>query len=213
MARPAGTADFSDPRLFKREDEKADRVFYEQPRLLLHVDEQTSRALAGWLQTTLPPRGDILDLMSAYASHLPPGPHFRTVVGLGMNTIELRENPALTSGLIADLNARPVLPFRDRAFDVCLLSFSIQYLTKPVPVFAEIARVLKPGGTLHVAFSRRLFPTKAVAVWRAGSDQEHARLVALYVLAAGGFALPDFNCPLDGKSGFDPLYVVSASKA
>ena len=206
-------AEFDDPRLFQRQDESADTIFYEQPRLLLHVDEQTSRALAKWLATALPARGDILDLMSAYASHLPRGPHFRTVVGLGMNTVELRENPALTGGLIADLNARPTLPFRAAAFDVCLLSFSIQYLTKPVHVFREIGRVLKPGGKLHVAFSRRLFPTKAVAIWRAGSEADHARLIALYVLAAGGFALPEVTCPLDSASGFDPLYVVSAAKA
>lgn len=212
MARPAAMADFDDPRAFRREDETADRLFYKLPRLVQHVDEQTSRALAGWLATNLPARGDILDLMSAYVSHLPRGPHFRTVVGLGMNTIELRENIALTSGLIADLNARPTLPFRDAAFDVCLLSFSIQYLTKPVPVFAEVARVLKPGGALHVAFSRRLFPTKAVAVWRAGSDADHARLIALYVLSSGAFELPEFICPLEDSSGFDPLYVVSATR-
>lgn len=206
-------ADFDDPRAFGREDETADTLFYELPRLVLHVDEQTSRALAGWFAANLPARGDILDLMSAYVSHLPSAPHFRTVVGLGMNAVELRENPALTGALISDLNARPTLPFRDAAFDVCLLSFSIQYLTHPVEIFKEIGRVLRPGGALHVAFSHRLFPTKAVAVWRAGSDADHARLVALYVLAAGAFELPRFDRPLEGSSGFDPLYVVSATRA
>jgi SAM-dependent methyltransferase len=193
-------------------DESADTLFYGFPRLVLHVDEQTSRALADWLAGNLPADGDVLDLMSAFASHLPAAPRFRSVVGLGMNAPELRANPALTGGLIADLNASPMLPIRAASFDACLISFSIQYLVHPVDVFVEIARVLKPGGTLHVAYSHRLFPTKAVAVWRAGSSAEHARLIAHYMLAAGTFAVPRLSCPLDHSSGFDPLYVVSATK-
>jgi SAM-dependent methyltransferase len=203
---------FDDPRAFAREDETADTGFYSFPRLVLHVDEQTSRALVAWFAANLPAGGDILDLMSAWASHLPAAPRYRTVVGLGMNAVELRENPALTGGLIADINARPALPFRDAAFDACLISFSIQYLVRPVEVFAEIGRVLKPGGVLHVAYSHRLFPTKAIALWQAASNGEHARIIARYVQAAGNLGQPRFECPLERSSGFDPLYIVSATK-
>jgi len=205
--------DLDDARAFRREDETADRLFYSFPRLVLHVDEQTSRALAAWFAANLPPGGDILDLMSAYASHLPAAPHFGVVVGLGMNAPELRANPALGGALVADINARPALPFRDAAFDACLISFSIQYLIRPVAVFAEIGRVLKPGGSLHVAYSHRLFPTKAVALWQTGSDADRARLIAAYMQAAGAYASPGCACPLQRSSGFDPLYVVSATKA
>lgn len=203
---------FDDPRAFAREDETEDPRFYEFPRLLLHVDEATSRELAAWFATNLPADGDILDLMSAWASHLPAAPRFRTVVGLGMNAVELRENPALTGGLIADINARPALPFRDAAFDACLISFSIQYLIRPVEVFAEIGRVLRPGGALHVAYSHRLFPTKAVALWQSSSNAEHARIIAEYMQAAGNLGQLHFDCPLERSSGFDPLYIVSATK-
>jgi len=205
--------EFDDARAFQREDETADTQFYGFPRLCLHVDEETSRALAAWCAANLPEDGDVLDLMSAYVSHLPTAPRFRSVVGLGMNVVELKENPALTGGLIADLNARPALPLRDVSFDACILSFSIQYLVRPVEVFAEVGRVLKPGGAFHVAFSHRLFPTKAVAVWRWGSDADHAKLIARYALAARAFATPTFSCPLEPGSGFDPLYIVSATKA
>jgi SAM-dependent methyltransferase len=206
------TPDLDDPRAYARVDESADTLFYGFPRLVLHVDEETSRSLAGWLATVLPPQGDILDLMSAYASHLPASPRLRSVTGLGMNAEELRANAALTAGVIADLNARPALPFRDASFDACLISFSIQYLVRPVEVFAEIGRVLEPGGTLHVAFSHRLFPTKAIAAWQAGSDADHAKRIALYAQASGAFGAPRFACPLERASGYDPLYVVSATK-
>ncbi|HEX5371036.1 MAG TPA: hypothetical protein VFY10_16650, partial [Dehalococcoidia bacterium] len=64
---------------------------------------------------------------------------------------------------------------------------SVQYLTQPVAVFAEIGRVLKPGCPLIVAFSNRCFPTKAIAVWQALDDEGHAQLVALYAREAGAF--------------------------
>jgi SAM-dependent methyltransferase len=205
--------DFSDPRYFQRQDENADTHFYDMPRLVIHVDEHASATLAKWLEENLPPEGDILDLMSAWRSHLPEPNSYRTVVGLGMNTVELNENPALTAAVIQDLNAHPALPFKDNAFDACVISFSLQYLTQPVAVMAEIARVLRPGAKLHVAYSNRLFPTKAVAIWQACSDAERAQLIAEYARQAGGLTDMRAERLVDPMSGYDPLYVVSAAKA
>lgn len=204
--------DFTDPRYFERVDESADTLFYQMPRLVIHVDEHASAVLADWLGKKLPADGDILDLMSAWRSHLPGTARYRSVIGHGMNTVELTENPALTAAVIQDINALPSLPFRDAAFDACLISFSLQYLTKPVPVLAEIARVLRPGGALHVAYSNRLFPTKAAVIWQACSDAERAHLIAAYAQAAGGFTDIGAERLVDPASGYDPLTVVSATR-
>ncbi len=205
--------DFTDPHYFERQDESADILFYQMPRLVIHVDEHASATLADYFAQTLPAGGDILDLMSAWRSHLPVDGSYRSVVGHGMNVAELRNNPALSSGFVQDINAVPSLPLRDGCFDACLISFSVQYLTHPVAIFGEIARVLRPGGKLHVAYSNRLFPTKAVAIWQACSDAERAQLIGAYAHAAGGFGEIDAERLVDGASGFDPLYVVSALKA
>jgi ubiquinone/menaquinone biosynthesis C-methylase UbiE len=45
-----------------------------------------------------------------------------------------------------DLNREPRLPFPDAHFDAALCAVSVQYLVRPVEVFAEVARVLRPGG-------------------------------------------------------------------
>ena len=37
---------------------------------------------------------------------------------------------------------------------------SVDYLSKPVEVFREMHRVLKPGGKAIMSFSNRCFPTK-----------------------------------------------------
>ena len=74
---------------FRRQDESDDARFYEMPRLLIHVDEPPSRALAAYLNGRLPAEGGILDLMSAYRSHLSEELSLNSVTGLGMNKEEL----------------------------------------------------------------------------------------------------------------------------
>jgi hypothetical protein len=89
----------------------------------------------------------------------------------------------------------------------------VQYLTRPVEVFADVARLLKPGALLAISFSNRLFATKAVAIWRGVGDADHARLLEIYLRTAGGYqdlAFKDLS-PAPGES--DPLYLVSARRA
>mgnify|MGYP001144347911 CR=1 FL=1 len=45
-----------------------------------------------------------------------------------------------------------------------LCAVSVDYLTKPLEVFREVNRVLKPGGLAIMSFSNRCFPTKGA--WR-----------------------------------------------
>ena len=128
-----------------------------------------------------------------------------------MNATEMAENPQLDEFVVKDINADPSLPFADAAFDAVVITVSVQYLVRPVEVFAEVARVLRPGGVFLVSFSNRCFPTKAVRVWRATNDNDHIEMVASYIRHAGGFtgirgglANPDLAPP------GDPLFAVFA---
>lgn len=197
------------PEHFARLDEADDAAFYLPPRLVTHLDEPGIAALTAFYRDFVPAGGAVLDLMSSWVSHLPDDVAYGAVAGLGMNQQELDANPRLTTRIVQDLNKTPVLPFEDGAFDACLIALSVQYLTRPLEVFAEIARVLKPGGGCAVSFSNRCFPTKAVAVWRGFGDGEHVLLVSEYFRCAGGFEEPVFADLSPGPSS-DPLFVVSA---
>ena len=108
-----------------------------------------------------------------------------------------------------NLNKNPVLPFGDDSFDVCLIAVSVQYLTDPVAVFAEIGRILRPGGGLVVSFSNRMFPTKAVAIWRSLDNAGHRQYVAACLEKSGAFAeieSADLS-PAPGRG--DPLFSVT----
>ena len=63
-------------------------------------------------------------------------------------------------------------------------------------------------------FSNRMFPTKAVAIWRTLNDQQHAELVAAYFHHAGNFVdLDSQNRTPPAATYTDPVYVVIARKA
>jgi SAM-dependent methyltransferase len=202
-----------DPRFFRREDEAPDVEFYREPRLTVHIDDDAIAAVTRLYRELLPAGGAILDLMSSWRSHLPPEVRYARVVGLGMNAEEMADNPQLDEFVVHDLNADPRLPFPDESFDGCCVTVSVQYLTRPVAVFREVNRVLRPGAPFVVTYSNRCFPTKAVAIWRATTDTEHAQLIAVYFHLSGGWGevVAQDRSPARAFAT-DPLYAVWARK-
>ena len=129
--------------------------------------------------------GEVLDLMGSWVSHFRRPPAHLTV--LGMNAAELAANPAGRR----ERRARPQRrapacrsPTRRSTPSVCCVS--VDYLTRPVEVFADVARALRPGGPFVCTFSNRCFPTKAIRGWLASTDEQHCAIVAEYFRLAAG---------------------------
>jgi SAM-dependent methyltransferase len=197
------------PKYFRRIDESDDELFYLQPRLVVHIDDGAIATLRSILGVKLPPSGALLDLMSSWRSHLPNSVAPSRVVGLGMNRAEMADNPALTEIVVHNLNREARLPFGDREFDAAVLTVSVQYLTHPIEVFAEVGRVLRPQAPFVVSFSNRMFPTKAVALWAQASDQQRVGVVARYFHEAGCFERIELmEGPQNLRSTTDPLYCI-----
>ena len=193
------------PGAFRRFNEDDDLLFYVHPRRVVHIDDGAIAALGGVYATLVPPAGTALDLMASWRSHLPPS-FTGTVIGLGLNADEMADNSRLAQGIVHDLNREPTLPFNDAAFDAALCAVSVQYLTRPVEVFREVARCLKPRAPFVVSFSNRCFPEKAVALWHAANDDQHVAIVTAYFAASAAFADLD-QWALPAPVG-DPLYAV-----
>ena len=170
---------------FRRFDESSDALFYRQPRLVNHIEDATIAGVTQLYRELLPSGGVILDLMSSWVSHLPPEMTFSRVAGLGMNEQELGANPRLTDFAVHNLNQDPQLPYGNAEFDAAVCCVSVQYLTQPVAVMREVARVLRPGAPFIITFSNRCFPTKAVMAWQQLDDNGHLQLVAAYLREAG----------------------------
>lgn len=212
------------PDAFSRLDPSDDAVFYEKDRFVSHLDSlalSTVRDIVGHLIVEDHPV--ILDLMAGWDSHLPEKLNASEVVGLGLNENELKKNDALTQYVLHDLNRVPHLPFPDNRFDAVINTVSVDYMTQPVQVFEEVARILKPGGLFLVVFSNRMFPQKAVKVWRESNDDERLILVDEFFKQSGGFEKTSLFVskgkprPKDDKYAAstplsDPVYAVYSQK-
>jgi len=203
-------------------DESSDQRFYDYPRFVTHVDAGFIQQLTQLYRERLRPQTQILDLMSSWVSHLPEEIRFAHVEGHGLNAEELAQNPHLDHFFVQDLNQNPQLPLADQSFDAVLNAVSVQYLQYPEAVFADIHRILKPGGLAIVSFSNRMFYQKAIQAWRDSSEVSRVELVRGYFAAVAGFTEPEIISRPAAFSGWlqwwnpnagDPFYAVIAHRA
>jgi demethylmenaquinone methyltransferase/2-methoxy-6-polyprenyl-1,4-benzoquinol methylase len=97
--------------------------------------------------------------------------------------------------LKADLGA---LPLEDNTFDLILMAHVVEHLADPVPVLAELRRVLKPGGMMICCITRRSrFGRYIQLVWR--THQVDAP-IALSWMQRAGFTSSRM-VPLDKRTG------------
>jgi SAM-dependent methyltransferase len=175
-----------------RDDETPDGDFYAKPRFVDHLDSCALETVEQLYGRLTPAGSTILDLMAGPDSHLAKASDPELVVGLGLNKSELEANPALNEHVIHDLNSDPCLPFSDNRFDVVVCTVSVDYLTQPLEVFREVSRVLKPDGLFVVVFSNRMFPPKAVNVWKRSSEKQRVELVRRFFSLSGRFAIQGY---------------------
>uniref|UniRef100_A0A0R0L4J8 Methyltransferase type 11 domain-containing protein n=1 Tax=Glycine max TaxID=3847 RepID=A0A0R0L4J8_SOYBN len=174
---------------FQRFDETPDSLFYEAPRFVTHIDDPAIAALTKYYSKVFPP------------SNTP-----------GVSILDMCSSWVLTEYAVQDLNVNPKLPFEDNSFDLITNVVSVDYLTKPLDVFKEMCRILKPGGLAIMSFSNRCFWTKAISIWTSTGDADHVMIVGSYFHYAGGFEPPqavDIS-PNPGRS--DPMYIVYSRK-
>ncbi|WP_035275959.1 methyltransferase domain-containing protein [Desulfogranum japonicum] len=162
---PGKATDFYTQYPFPRENDGPDEHFYRQPRMVNHLDATALEQIQALYGRLVPESGNILDLMSSWVSHLPDSLQACRVAGLGMNRQELDANPVLHQRVIHDLNREISLPFETNSFDAVICTASIEYLTRPVEVLQEVARVIRPGGISVTTFSDRWFPGKEISIW------------------------------------------------
>ena len=200
-------------------DPSDDALFYAEPRFVHHLDAAFRQRLTQLYRERIPPGAVVLDLMSSWVSHLPEDVSYATVIGHGLNAQELSANPRLDRSWVQNLNRDQRIPLESDSIDATLLVAGWQYLQEPEPIAAELLRITRPGGQLIVAFSNRMFFTKAPQVWTDGSDRDHLSYVA-EVLIAQGWPNPTLLAEATRASGLagwigakgDPFFAVLACK-
>lgn len=197
---------------FRRQDETPDSEFYKQPRLVYHIDDPAVNALKNYYSTIFSNDAKVLDICSSWVSHFPENIPLSNTVGLGMNEFELKQNKQLTQYVVRDLNKEPTFPFDDNSFDFVTCVVSVDYLIRPLEVFSEIKRVLKPNGLAVISQSNRCFPSKAINIWLNSNIMGHVFIAGAYFHYTNGFGpIEAFDIsPNAGMS--DPMYIIQARK-
>ncbi len=209
---------------FSKQDERTDMEFYSTDRFVSHLDALALKTIKKIIRDLVIEESPVmLDLMAGWDSHLPENLNPSKMVGLGLNENELKANEALTEIVIHDINQDSRLPFSDSIFDVVINTVSVDYMVHPIRVFQEVGRILKPGGLFLVIFSNRMFPEKAVNVWKRSSEDERVLLVDEFFRKCKQFDATQLFVslkkarPQDDKYArlgmpSDPVYAVYAEK-
>ena len=198
------------PNFFRRIDESEDELFYRSPRFVVHIDDGAIAKVGEIYARLLPKDGAILDLMSSWRSHLRESLCGAKVAGVGLNRAEMEDNPALSEIVVHNVNLNPRLPFADERFDGAVMTVSVQYLTRPTELFADVGRVLRPQAPFIVTFSNRMFPTKAVALWHGANHHQRVTVVKEYFAGCAAFErieTIDRSAPSEPPS--DPIWAIA----
>ena len=200
-------------------DSSDDQLFYAEPRFVQHLDDAFRTRLTELYRERIPARAVVLDLMSSWVSHLPDDVIYERVIGHGLNERELVANKRLDSHWLQNLNLNQEIPLKSESVDAVLIVAGWQYLQYPEAIASELLRITRPGGQLIVAFSNRMFFTKAPQIWADGSDRDHLSYVA-EVLSAQGWGQPERIAESTRAKGWkglvggagDPFFAVIARR-
>eukprot|EP01038_Epipyxis_sp_PR26KG_P008398 gene8398-11356_t len=135
----------------------------------------------------------VLELFSCYSSILPKGFDLGPTVGVGWYDEEMKRNKDLDDFIVQDVSVDPFLPIADNYFDFVVVPAMFQLFQRPLDMFREINRVLKPGGTAIIGVKLSMW---SFLSWKQGryyvetNYLEDILALGSFFHYAGGFSKP-----------------------
>ncbi|MCB2181882.1 MAG: methyltransferase domain-containing protein [Desulfobulbaceae bacterium] len=171
----------------RRSDATSDRLFYNKPRLVHHLDSTARKTIRRVYTNLIGDGADVLDLMGSWDSHLADTLKLKKLAVLGLNEEELAKNTKATETFLQDLNMDKTLPFKENSFDAVVCTASVEYLVDPISIFREVNRILRNDGIFALSFSNRWFPPKAIRIWTEIHEFERMGFVLELFRKAGNY--------------------------
>ena len=106
--------------------------------------------------------------------------------------------------MVHEAGAQSHLPFCDACFDAVLVTLEVGLLRRPLELFREISRVLRPRGLVAITFAHAVFDRTHTRLWALADDREHLMLAEAFIEFAGaGFTRPTSLTLLLAPQGLD----------
>jgi len=129
----------------------------------------------------------VLELGAAEQSYFPEDLQLDRHVGVGLSQGMMDKNPSLTESFTVNLNdveeergvnSDALKQLGSDPFDAIVMANTLDFLTKPREVFKSCWYLLKPGGTMIVAFSNKdayksTFEGAQTKMWDRYTDDQH----------------------------------------
>lgn len=165
-----------------RVDENDDLDYFSVPDFQPYWPFEESRFVSSVYDRELESGHRVLDLMAGVHSPLAESStRVNYLACAGLNKKELELNPLCDHKASLNVNSIEKLPYATDSYDAILLHAAIEYVTRPRELFAEMRRVLPPGGKIIMSFNHRTEPQKAIWFWRNSMDFEHVAIVVYYL--------------------------------
>eukprot|EP00545_Synedropsis_sp_CCMP1620_P013652 CAMPEP_0119010542 /NCGR_PEP_ID=MMETSP1176-20130426/5081_1 /TAXON_ID=265551 /ORGANISM="Synedropsis recta cf, Strain CCMP1620" /LENGTH=592 /DNA_ID=CAMNT_0006963217 /DNA_START=491 /DNA_END=2269 /DNA_ORIENTATION=+ len=236
------------PAAVVEEADKLDALQYwgeEKAAVSTELDADAASNLRNHYSFYLKDGMSVLEFGAASTSYLPDDLKLSRHVGIGASQASMDNNKELTDSYVVDLNkvetergvdSEELRKLGTEPFDVVIMANTIDFLTNPREVYKSAWAMLKPGGTMLVAFSNKdaynnKFESAQTKMWRDYNDDQHMWCVgSFFHFSAGdgwdnlrGFDLsPDDAKDVDDQGGpfaflqggkNNNMYVVMADKA
>ncbi len=141
----------------------------------------------------------------AYARLLGDGAFLRVLDLLASSDSFVSRVPGLCMSRVSpscDLNDQPRLPFDNASFDAVLVTLEVGKLRRPLEVFRDVGRVLRPEGLVAVSFGPAGYDAACTRLWALADDREHLMLAEAFIeFACAGFSRPSSLTLLAAEQG------------
>ena len=175
--------EYGDPTFFKDYPFKRSNSL---PLLKPHLDQIAVEQIEALYSQLLPAHSKVLDLMSNQSSYLADDFATGLLTGIGHNEEALNINQRLDTYIQQNLNENVKLPFEGNNFDDAICTVGIEYLTNPLAIMLEIARVVDKGGKFIITFSDNSV-SNATTLWGQLHPFERMQLVLEYFRVTNAF--------------------------
>jgi SAM-dependent methyltransferase len=168
-------------------DDAFDPLKYWSEQPPREIDPETAAKLTSHFEYYLKDGMSVLEFGAGKDSYLGKNLKLSRHVGVSASMTAMEGNPSLTERLVVDLNK--VVEDRDvdsddlrrlssEPFDAIIMTNVIPYLTNPREVYRSAWYLLKPGGSMIVAFASKeatkdWYPDAQTVMWRQYNDDQH----------------------------------------